>query len=232
MVIYLSFKQMVIMLKNNVMLFISLLPPIICGITFKYIIPTIEKYLTVHFNSIEIIAPYYVIFDLFLTLTTPLCFIAAMFTLEEIDDKIVNYFAVTTLGKKRYLISRFAIPLLISFIITIICLSIFHLTKMSFYKIVIISFLGSIQGLILSLIIVSLSKNKLEGIAVSKLSSIYMIGILVPFFIRDNNQYIFSILPAFWMAKSIENDIFIIVCIFVSTTWIYFLLKKFYKKIS
>lgn len=231
--VILSFKNMLKQIRNNPMFIFAFISPIIFGVVFKYFIPILEAYLTNYFNVEKIISPYYIVIDIFLYILTPfmICFVSAMFMLEEIDDKVVNYFAVTPLGKNGYIISRFILFLIISFFITTVLVFLFSITHISLVKIIIISFIGSLQGFIYSLLIVSFSKNKLEGVAVSKLSSILMLGVLASFFIKGKYKYFFSLFPSFWFAESVKNSVYIPLCIFISFLWINFLLKKFYKKI-
>ena len=62
------------------------------------------------------------------------CFVAAMVILEETDDHITGYLFITTLGRKGYLAARLGLPAVISFIITLVLLPIFRLTKLSAWK--------------------------------------------------------------------------------------------------
>jgi len=222
-------------ITKDMMLFFACFAPILCGVFIKFAIPLAEKYLSEHFGVSQILVPYYLIFDLFLALITPLmfCFISAMVILGEIDDNISNYMAVTPLGSKGYLLSRLGFPIVISFIITILLLSIFPLTQIALYTQIGVSLLVSGLGFIVSLLIVSISANKVEGMAVSKLSGLFMIGIPAPFFITSNVQYILWILPSFWLAKfALENSpLYFIFGIITSIIWILLLIKKFVKKI-
>ena len=52
-----------------------------------------------------------------------------------------------------------------------------------------LALLGSVQAIIVSLMIITLSGNKLEGMAVTKLSALTLLGIPVPFFIDSYYQF-------------------------------------------
>ncbi|MGM9532914.1 ABC transporter permease [Intestinibacter sp.] len=230
-----SFLQMLLFIRRDMILFVACFAPLMAGIAFKFIIPFVEKTL-VNWTSINsILSPYYGIFDLFFSMIAPtmFCFIAAMVILEERDDHIQSYLFITRLGKIGYLISRICIPAVIAFAITVLSLAIFKLTALCFTEILFLSISGTLQGIIIALIIVTLSTNKLEGMAVTKLSTLTILGILGPYFLPSNAQYVLSFLPSFWIAKSIYDKelIYMILSIFISSVWIFILLKKFKKKI-
>ncbi len=231
-----SFKQMLRCVRHDGMLFMSCIVPLLCGSFFQYGIPLAEKLLTGYFKRVEILLPYFAMFDLLLFVTTPMMFsfVAAMVILEEIDVHISGYLAVTPLGRRGYLMSRIGIPALLSFVITLVVISIFSLTSTALGTLLVIDFVGTAQGLMIALMIVSFSSNKLEGMAVTKLSSLMVLGCMVPFFLTGNIEYVASFLPGFWMAKIMQKcDLINVFAGFLtSLLWIICLSKKFYQKIS
>jgi len=108
-------------------------------------------------------------------------------------------------------------------------LPVFKLTSLSFVEIISLTIGGTLQGIIISLLIVTLSSNKLEGMAVTKLSTLMIFGAVIPFFIKHNIQYVLFLLPAFWIGKAIsENTPFYVLLAFaLSAIWIFFLLKQY-----
>ena len=233
--IWVSFLQFLGQIIKDAMLFMVCFTPIIYGLLIKYVIPYLERRLTSHFGYVELLTPYYLIFDIFLAAMTPLmfCFVSAMVMLGEIDDGISKYLAVTPIGKRGYLVSRLGIPTLISIIVTLIVLSFFSLTKLSFTVMVIIAFVTAMLSLIESLLIITISNNKVEGMAITKLSSLLFLGIPAPFFITGGAQYLLFFLPSFWLTKFVIEDklSYLIGSIVVAMIWILLLYKKFIRKI-
>lgn len=225
--LFVSFKQYLIQITKDAMLFIICFAPLMCGVLFKFGIPAAEKLI--------ILEPYYLLFDLLLAVLTPMMisYVSSMVILGDIDEGITKYMAVTPLGKSGYLISKLVFPLFASFFITIIVMMIFSLTKIDLMQIIGISILTSLLGLIMSMIVISISANKVEGMAVIKLSGITMIGIPAAFLTAESVQYMFFFLPSLWIAKfSMEYSlIYFVLCIALSSIWILFFIKKFLKKI-
>lgn len=229
-----NFRQFLLFLKNDNMMFAACFTPFICALLFRFAVPMLESLVTSYFNVSEIITPYYGLFDLFLSVLSPAMFsyVTAMMILEEKDDHIVEYLFVTPLGKQGYLISRLGVTEGISIVVTIILLSFFSLSKIPIAANVLLSVAGAAQGMITALIIIALSSNKLEGMASAKLTSLMSLGIMAPFFIQKGTQYLLSPLPSFWMAKGVyENNYFyMVLSLVLSSIWIGYLIKRFTRK--
>jgi len=221
-------------IAKDAMLFLSCLAPVLYGLFMKFGIPAAEKFLTGYYSREEVLVPYFLIFDLFLVVLTPMMFsfASSMVILGEIDDGITKYMSVTPLGRGGYLISRLILPLTLSFVVSIIVMNVFSLDIISFEMIILLSFLSSVLGFITTMMVVSLSANKVEGMAITKMSGISMIGIILPFFVLTRIQYLAIMLPSFWMAKfALEGKItYLILCVMVSAGWILLLLRKFMRK--
>ena len=233
--IRLSFFQMLIYMRRDMMLFAVCFVPVPAGLLFRFGIPLLEAVLTDWFHISAIMSPYYALIDTFFAMLSPImfCFVSAMVSLEEADEKTAAYLFVTPLRKNGYLTARFCIPAIAAFFATIILLSVFKLTSLSVIEIVLLAAGGTLQGIITSLLILTISSNKLEGMAISKLSVLMIFGAAIPFFIKDNLQYVLFPLPSFWIGKAAyENKgLYILPAFALSAIWIYSLLKRYLRKI-
>ncbi len=233
--IRLSFFQMLAYMRRDMMLFAACLAPILVGLLFRFAIPLLEAALTDWLHLSAVIAPYYALIDIFFAMLSPVmfCFVSAMVSLEETDEKTAAYLFVTPLGRNGYLAARFCIPAVAAFLVTVALLPVFKLTTLSSVDIVLLSVGGTLQGIVISLLILTLSSNKLEGMAVTKLSALMIFGAAIPFFIKHNVQYVISPLPSFWIGKAILEDtpFYLLPAFALSALWIYFLLKRYLRKI-
>lgn len=229
-----SFFQMLEYLRRDKMLFVVCFTPVVAGLFFRFGLPLLETAFTNWFHRPALLAPYYALMDLFFAMLSPvlLCFVSAMISLEEADEKTAAYLFVTPLGKTGYLAARFGVPAVATFLVTAVLLPVFKLTALSPADIGLLAAGGTLQGMIVSLLIVTLSSNKLEGMAVAKLSSLMLFGAAVPFFIRDNVQYVLSPLPSFWLGKAIfENmPLYMVSALALSAVWIFVLFKRYLRK--
>ncbi|MCP3262938.1 ABC transporter permease [Clostridioides difficile] len=220
------FKQ----IKSDPMMFAACFTPFVMGALIKFGIPFLERITDFSLQT------YYPIFDLLLSIMAPvlLCFAFAMITLEEIDDKVSRYFSITPLGKSGYLFTRLGVPSIISAVIAFIVLLLFSLEKLSIGMTICLALLGSVQAIIVSLMIITLSSNKLEGMAVTKLAALTLLGIPSPFFIDSYYQFSVAFLPSFWVAKAMQNEavLYFSIGLMVALVWYYFLTKRLFRKLA
>ena len=125
------------------------------------------------------------------------------------------------------------LPAIFAFLITVVLLPVFGLTSISVAEILFLSLAGSLQGIIIALLIVTLSSNKLEGMAVTKLSSLMMLGASVPYFVPVSLNLCASFLPSFWMGKAIldKEPVSMLLSVLASMSWIFIMKKKYDRKI-
>jgi fluoroquinolone transport system permease protein len=217
------------------MLLVVCIAPILAACFFRFGIPFIESILCEYFNKTAILSNYYLLFDLLLIILTPFmfCFASSMVMLTEYDENMVNYMAITPVGKSGYLISRLVFPAIISFFVSIIIVLCFSLTDWSILNIITSCLMTCILSIVISLLIFTFSNNRVEGMAMAKLSGLVMMGLPIPFFLFNRVQYLFSFLPSFWISKLFmeDNYLFLLPTLFTLFVWLWVLYKKFTKKL-
>ena len=132
-----SFFQMLAYMRRDMILFAACLTPILAGFLFRFATPLLETALTGWLHTPEVLPPYYALIDIFFAMLSPVmfCFISAMVSLEEVDEKTAAYLFVTPLGRNGYLAARFCIPAVAAFLVTVVLLPIFKLTSLSLINI-------------------------------------------------------------------------------------------------
>jgi fluoroquinolone transport system permease protein len=82
------------------------------------------------------------------------------------------------------------------------------------------------------MLIVSFSTNKLEGMAIAKLSFMLALGAAGPYFFKGDIQYLLSPLPSFWAAKAVQANqpVYFIIVFIVSGLWFLLLGRRFLRK--
>lgn len=230
-----SFNQMLLQIKRDLMLYIMAFVPFFTGAVIRFFIPFAEYKLTEYFQKPYLISPYYILIDAFLIFLTPtmINFIVAMIILEEADDHIITYLSVTPLGRKGYLISHLVMPSLLTIPVNILVSYLFHLIGFGLIKTFYLSVISAVSGIIISLLIVTLSSNKVEGMAIGKLTTLFSIGLAIPFVLTISFQYIFTILPTYWIGKYLINSnlYYLLLSLLISILWIGCLIKKFLAKL-
>lgn len=221
-------------LKDSI-LYMILVAPLLAGCLFRFGIPFVESLLCEYLDQSAILSEYYLLFDLFLVVLTPFmfCFASAMVMLTELDENIIQYMAVTPVGKRGYIVSRLVIPAAISMVVSVLVLIAFRLTDWTIPTLLITCLLTALMSAGMCLVIITFSHNRVEGMAIGKLTGLIMIGLPVPFFMHSNIQYAFGVLPSFWIAKASYdmNLMFAVPGLLVSILWVGWPFRLFRKKI-
>ncbi len=233
--IQISFLQLIKQLRSDSILLVLFLVPFFVGTIFRFGLPSVEKYLTNYFSVSAILVPYYQLTDVLLSILIPtmLGFVAALIILEEADSGITRYLTVTPLGKKGYLISRLGITTVISVPLNLIFTSFFSLTNCTFPIILSLSIFGALHALLVALMIVALSSNKVEGMAIGKLTLLISLGLFVPYFISGWVSYLFALLPSFWAAKFVAEGqyVYLFLSLMINSIYVLLLFQHFAAKL-
>ncbi len=209
--------------------------PLLTAFVFRFGIPYVEALLCAHFQRETILTDYYRLLDLILCFIPSymFCFASAMVMLTERDENMVGYMAVTPVGKTGYVLSRLIFPACISIPFSVVLAYFFSLTDWNFLILLASALLMSLLSIAIALFIFSFSRSRVEGMAMAKMSGLITVGMIIPFFISSDTQYLVAFLPSFWAAKLCidENMMFVLPALAVSLVWIGLLIRRFRRKL-
>lgn len=232
----LAFRPFLAEITHDFMLIACIVGPILMGMAFCFGIPPLEILLCNYFNVSAILSPYYIIFDLLLSIMTPILFSFAgvLVILDEIDCGMAKYYGVTPVGKSGYLASRISVPSLLALVYNITLLKIFSLSKISLLFCILLSISGTLLAIITALFVVAFAKNKIEGMALVKLCGLLILGVPASYFILEPIRYLFGILPSFWIAEfcATGNYWYFFVTVILCGFYIAALYGKFKRKLQ
>ncbi|SHN57444.1 hypothetical protein [Desulfitobacterium chlororespirans] len=146
--------------------------------------------------------PWYSLADgMIITLTSILlAMVSAFLLLEERDEGTGAYYQITPLEGYTYLAARIGLPMVWSFLcllmVTMLC-GIAHLTLV---QILAAGLLSTLMGAALAMMVVSLAGNQVEGLAISKLTGLNMLGLLMVWFVPRPYQYLGAFLPGYCLS--------------------------------
>jgi fluoroquinolone transport system permease protein len=209
-----------VVMRDAIMLF--LIPaPLLVGITFHYLLPWLNQLLLERFGfSFE---EWYPLADGLMIILTPtlLTMSSAFLLLEECDEGLGSYYQITPAKQFHYLMARIGLPALWGFL----C---------AFSVIIACSFLAVLFGSSVAIMIVALASNRVEGLAISKLTGITMLGMFIAGFVSDSWRWLAGILPSFWLGELIlEKALWFNLLLGTASSliWIILFTRKFIKKI-
>lgn len=230
------FLNMVKQILQEMMLIMLVIAPFLAGVFFKFGIPFLERAILSRYGLELILVPYYEIFSWLLAMLTGMlfAFVGGLVVLGEIDDGITKYIMVTPAGMTGYLSSRIVIPAVFSGVVALFCIPLFSLVELSFFKTAVMVVSTVLSGIVTAMLVVAVSSNKVEGMAIGKLSGLFGMTFFVPVLIKGMIKYVFCLFPMFWVGQwSLSGSVFFLI---IATTeffvWICWMFLLFRRKIS
>lgn len=233
--LYRAFAMFIRQIFSDNMLWAVCIAPLLTACLFRFGIPYLEALLSAEFQK-PVLTDYYLLFDLFLSLITSymFCYASSMVMLSEYDDNMTGYMSVTPVGKGGYIISRLGIPAFLSFFVSVLLMLFFTLAKWPLWLLLMTCLLNCALSIAVSLLIFSLSRNRVQGMAMAKMSGLFMLGLFAPFFLKSDIQYLLSPLPSFWLAKLCvdRNVLFLLPATLTLAVWLKLLTDRFRRKLA
>lgn len=233
--IYKMFGYMVKQITREMMMLMLVVAPTLMGVVFKFGIPLFERMVLSRYGMQEILVPYYEMISWLFAMVIGIlfAFVGGLVVLGEIDEHVTRYIVITPVGVSGYLFSRILLPALFSMIISIVFIPLFSLCRIDVTTLAVMVIYNSLSGIVTALLVVSISSNKVEGMAIGKLSGLFGAAFFIPLLIKGNVKYVFCLLPMYhignWYEKGGMVNLVVSAVLFVG--WIYVLYVRFRKKL-
>ncbi|MDD6201536.1 MAG: hypothetical protein PUB13_01115 [Lachnospiraceae bacterium] len=228
------FIYMVKQITQEMMMIMLAIAPVLAGIFFRLGIPLLEDKVLIHYGLEGILGPYYEYFSWLLAMLTGMlfAFVGGLVVLGEIDDNVAKYIIVTPVGMRGYLFSRILMPALISGVVTLVCVPIFSLTQIGPVKLIVMTISTMLSGIVTAMLVVAISTNKVEGMAIGKLSGLFGVTFFVPLVISGIIKYVFFLFPMFWIGEWTLSGGYVklVIALIQFVLWITILFWRFEKK--
>ncbi len=202
-ILFHAYREFVKEIWQDIMFAALFFVPILMSMLFHFAIPLLEEELCEMQHVTQIIEPYYICFDLCIIMMTPIMFSfsGVMVILEELDNGLAHYLMVTPLGKSGYLWSRIGFMSVIAMTYASVITYIFRLSNISPGNIVVSSIIAAFVGALISFFVLAFAHNKVEGMALTKFSAFFVLGIPISIFIKEPFKYVGFFLPSFWATE-------------------------------
>ncbi|WP_078553881.1 hypothetical protein [Bacillus alkalicellulosilyticus] len=184
------------------------------AIVFKIVPPILSEWLLLQFQFD--LTSYFDLLTVFILQLVPLLIgtLAGFMLLDERDENLISYYAVTPLQKSGYLVVRLVLPYVCT---VLMCVFMFYFTNLINLRAVVVIPLTLLVGLLTPLITLFLgtfAANKVEGLALSKGAGIVILAPLAVYFLPWQWQVGVSLFPTFWSAKVFFHAYFITYLLF------------------
>ncbi len=174
-----------------------------------------------------------------LAITIPMLIgtMTGLLMLDERDEGLISYYAVTPFMRRGYMLYRLILPMVLAVLLSGIYLVFsgrfeYHLGNLA------VLVLLALEAPCYTLFLAAFAANKVEGLALSKISGLFIAGTMVVYFVPGVWQLLGTWLPSYWIAKvyfNIEAASLIKVGIYFGIGFTYhlallFVLVKFFEK--
>lgn len=187
------------------MLLVMLPAPFFTAGVLRAMIPIVHSIAVREFGFS--LLPYYALVDALTVTIAPVmtAMVSAFVVMEERDEGIASYLCITPAGGRSYLYARVGLPMVWAFTSSLLALGLFGLSGMSISIMMGAAFVGTLQGIVVAMLIVALANNKVEGLALSKLAGLFFIGLPASWFVAPQWRYLAGFLPSFWMSETLRS---------------------------
>ncbi len=189
-------------ISRDPLLILSILGPLLLGLVMRFGLPLAADILRAE-TGFELTEHYDFIVS-FLLLFTPMMLgiLAGFVILDERDDQILAYYAVTPLTKTGYFIYRTTAPFLMGFFFSFLLLALIPQVELNFLLLIPAILMASLQAPIFTLLLGSFAENKVEGMALSKGLGIIFLTPVVGYLVDSNWQLLAGVFPPYWVSKA------------------------------
>ncbi|SFL80530.1 fluoroquinolone transport system permease protein [Gracilibacillus orientalis] len=158
--------------------------------------------------------------------------------LDERDEGVLLFYAVTPITKTGYLFARILAPIIVTFIISFAAVLIQGLIVWDVITFLPVAILLALQSPVVTLLLASLASNKVEGLALTKVINLMLLAPLLDYVISHPIIKITAIFPIYWPVKVFsESDSGnywwnLLTGFVITLIWLIFLERMFRKRME
>lgn len=186
------------------MLRLFIFMPLFIPLLFRILVQNGSRLLR-EYTGFEL-SPYYLLIVSIVILMAPLILGTAIgfVLLDERDENILSFIAVTPLGKRGQLAYKLSIAVLISFICTYLSLFLTGLVEILPVHLLPVALMAALEAPFITLFITAFASNKVEGLVMSKATGLLMTGPLLAYFVPEPWSHLALIFPTTWVARAFQ----------------------------
>ena len=147
---------------------------------------------------------YYPLIVIYFSMLPSLLFgmLTGFIILDERDEEIISFIAVTPLGKNGYFSYKILSSVVLSFVFFFINIYASGLVTIPLVYSIGLALLTAIEAPIGAIFLAAFASNKVEGMALSKVLGMMYIAPFIAYFVKSDLQYFAGVLPTFWVTKA------------------------------
>ncbi|WP_163579378.1 hypothetical protein [Gracilibacillus saliphilus] len=189
-------------IRRDPMLLFIILGPILLTFLFRFGLPIVDKLLHSHF-SFNLLAFKELIMG-FIMLLVPFLvgILIGLIILDEKDENLLVYYAVTPITKQGYLYYRLAMPFVLSFLLTIFMWAFIGFIELDVIKLLPVAVVTALEAPLITLAMAVFASNKVEGLAISKGAGVILTIPFIVYFVSSKWVWFGYMVPTFWVSSA------------------------------
>lgn len=226
-------------IRRDPMLLVIILGPILLTFLFRFGLPALDN-LVNSYLSFNLLGYKELIMG-FIMLLVPFLvgILIGLLILDEKDENLIIYYAVTPLAKQGYLYYRLAVPVVLSFALSIFMWTFNGFIELNVLKLLPLAFLIALEAPLISLAMAVFASNKVEGLAIAKGGGVILTIPFIVYFVSSKWTWVGLVLPTFWVSHAFYSSfgsillysIFVLGGITVHLLFIQWLLVRFRRRV-
>lgn len=187
-------------IRKDPMLMASLLGPIAIIIIARFVFPLLAVWLEQRFSLSLYAYSDFAVALLLITIPLLIGSMAGLLMLDERDENMISYYAATPLTRNGYTLYRLILPCLLSSLLTAAFLLLSGLATVQVENLYVLLLLA-LEAPCIALFLVAFASNKVEGLALSKISGLLFAGPVAAAYAPEPWQYLALWIPTYWPAR-------------------------------
>lgn len=164
---------------------------------------------------------------------------AGFIILEDLDDNLLSYYAVTPVSRAGYILYRMTAPALLSFLFTLGVVLITGFVEVNFLRVMPVLIMASLEAPMIALFLGAFAANRIEGLALSKVIGIFLVAPLPGYLTESPWRLMAGVLPPYWVSSSFLTSmepgplfaVYTAAGLIFHAGYIYLLLGRFSRKV-
>jgi fluoroquinolone transport system permease protein len=175
--------------------------PVLMALLLRWGVPIATERVSREY-SIDLL-PYYPLIASLIVVVTPMVAgtVIGFLLLDQRDDRTLSALQVTPLTLGRYLAYRLAVPLLVSFAMTIVAVPLTGLVRVGPLSLVVVALGAAPLAPGFALLLGAFASNKVQGFAIMKAAGILNWPPMIAWFLPTAWQWAMGLVPTYWPVK-------------------------------
>jgi hypothetical protein len=188
-------------IRRDATFLMSLLAPVMIAVMAKIGLPLLTDALEKNF-SFDLTSYYNLILSFIMVLIPYILgLLSSLLLLDEKDENILSYIAVTPIAKEGYIIYKIISPVVFSVVCSFFAVIFIGISKINMIRVLPVIFLGALEAPLVALFIAKFASNKIEGLAYTKGTGLILFVPVITYFWKTNYSVILGIFPTYWVGK-------------------------------